>query len=731
MAVAAPSTLRRIRARLAQWLEPQSRALVPPQYRFGTFRQGITQTENQPTPDQLLVEAFRGTQATASRAIARRVGDLEPIVARRTRNERGRADFIEDPTHPLLPVLERPSPLMTRRQLLRLLAYWLNQEGNAYLLKVTNGGGRVVELWPLSPRNVERVAGEFQPVSRFVFHGERGETSYRLEEIVWIFDPDPAYPFQGIGVVGPQASTIDSATFASATLREHYQNDATPKTVLLAKDEASMPNQAQRAEFAADWVNRYGRRTGTDRNTPAFLPSGFDLRELLGAFDVGSTREAMEHLRDEILMANGVPRSILGDVVDANRAAAETNQFVFDLHTITPWANLISDALTYQLAQPDYGPETFVRFREFVSGNADLRLREEDQDLRLKVRSPNEIREARGLEAVEWGDFPVGSIADVPYTGDEPEVIDPLPPQPGEPAPDDEDDPDQGGDEDDDGDQVGPPSRSGSARAQSGNPVAALFAPRAEWSRVVQRDREWVPLAVNRLRRVFAAQRAAVLEALAEGGIPTARAWSRADDLDALFDGEDFRRLFDVLVTPVTIDSAQASRQNVLELLKARPSLSFTDAAVRLLEQRGAELVTSVNRTTKERIRRTLARGTAEGDSLQQLTARVRKVFTDASSLRARTIARTEILQAVQFGQLEGYRDSGVVVGKRWNTAQDERVRDSHEIDGQTVEMGETFTLGDGEQADAPGLGANGTRLSPQNAINCRCFTTPVLEGDL
>lgn len=717
----------RWRDRFAAWLVgEQGRALVPPQYRFSTFRQGITQTENQPTPERLLVDGMSGTQAAAARAIANRVGDLELRVARRVLVERGEPDFVELPQHPLQAVLDRPSPLLTRLQLLRVVSYWLTFTGDAYLLKVTNGAGAVRELWPMSPRNIERITGDALPVSAFVFHGERGETRYRPDEVIWIFDPDPAYPFQGLGVIGPQARRIDAATFADATIREHYQNDATPKTVLIAKEEARYPDPQQRKAFEADWVNRYSRLAGTARHTPAVLPSGFDLRELTAGAQLGDTTAYLEFLRDDLLMALGVPRSILGDVVDANRAAAETNQLVFDLHTIQPQASLIADALTYQLAQPDYGPETVVQFREFVSEDREFRLREEAQDLAAKVRTVNEIRAARGLEAVPWGDVPIGSFGDVPYTGDEPEPVDTLPRQPGEPDDDGSDDPDDSGSSGNGG-----TGAADEGRSWNRSRVAAAFTPRAEWGRVLQRDRAWVPLMVSRLRRVFAGQRAQVLEVLAREGAPLARAWSRADELDELFDSVDFRRLFDVLVTPVRIDAAQASRQNALELLRAKPSLSFTDAAVKLLERQGADLVTAVNATTKRRIRDTLAKGVADGDSLQQLTARVRGVFQTASSTRARTIARTEVLQAVQFGQLEGYRDSGVVVGKRWNTAQDDRVRDSHEIDGQAVETGETFTLADGEAADGPGLGAAGARLSAGNAINCRCFLTPVLEGDL
>jgi len=716
------------RARLASWLAPDlvARAFSAPEYRFGTMRQGITNTENQPTPEQLLVDAFRGTQAIAARAVARRVGDLELLVARRERNARGESDFVEIPQHPLTPVLERPNPLLTRLQVLRVLSFWITQTGEAYLLKVTNGAGAVRELWPMSPRNVERVAGSASPVSSFVFHGERGETRYRTDEVVWIFDPDPAYPFQGLGIVGPQARPIDSSNFAAATLREHYQNDATPKTVLLAKEEARLPDLAQRKEFEADWKNRYGRLTGSARNTPAFLPSGFDLKELGAGMDVDQTRAYLEFERDALLMANGVPRSILGDVVDANRAAAETNQLVFDLHTIQPQANLIADALTYQLAQPDYGPELFVRFREFVSEDKEFRLREETADLLAKVRTINEVRGARGLETVDWGDQPVGSFGDVPYTGEERNPPDTLGTQPGEAPGDAQDAPDDEGAAD-----AGDPGDEQPARSRA-HP-AAPWTPKAEWVRVMQRDREFVPVLVSRLRRLFAAQRSAVLELLATQPA-NARAWSRADELDDLLDGGDLRRLFDLLVTPISIDAAQASRQNALALLKAKPSLSFTDAAVQYLERKGAELVTFTNATTKKRIRTTLAKGTAEGDSLDQLTKRVRKVFSDASEHRARTIARTEILQAVQFGQLEGYRDSGRVVGKRWNDAQiyspPHEVRDAHRLDGEAVELGGTFDL-DGEAADGPGIGAGGTRLSAANAINCRCFLTPVLEGDL
>jgi capsid portal protein len=62
----------------------------------------------------------------------------------------------------------------------------------------------------------------------------------------------------------------------------------------------------------------------------------------------------LEHFRDKILSANGVPGSIVGLVQDVNRAAAETNQFIFENTTIKPIADLIANALISW-------PETSIR----------------------------------------------------------------------------------------------------------------------------------------------------------------------------------------------------------------------------------------------------------------------------------------------------------------------------------------------------------------------------------
>jgi len=154
---------------------------------------------------------------------------------------------------------------------------------------------------------------------------------------------------------------------------------------------------------------------------------------------------------------------------------------------------------------------------------------------------------------------------------------------------------------------------------------------------------------------------------------------------------------------------------------------ALTDEMRFLLEQQGALLVKHANRTTQTMLARQLQEGTAKGESVDQLASRVRAVFRTRRH-HSRTIARTEILKASQEAQLAGFKASGVVEKKQWNTSVDSAVRDSHEYaSGQQRSLGEPFDLA-GELADAPGVGAGHAQLSPGNAINCRCFLTPVLE---
>ena len=718
-AIAAPNAEERI-----DLLEAYARASGPISFAGmdGPYR-GLG---NEPSQEKILEETI-GWAAIAVRAISDRFSGLELEVG-----EGQGLEFEATPENPLQDLLDTWSPLHDRNTSLGLIGEYVPSVGEAFFLKVTDGVGFPRELWTMTPQSVAPIVEGGDVVAFEVTSG--GGKTIRLaeDEVLRFWRPNPLTLYSAQGVLVPQALAHDASKFLSQHLRTFYERDATPKLALEPNDNESVaPDDPERLRFELKWQTRYNRRLGTRIGVPVFGVPGWKFRELQtqGGADLVVL---LETWAKQILMAYGVPRSIVGDVVDANRAAAETNQYVFDVHTIKPIATRVASALTIQLARPLFGSSVTIRFREFVLTDKDFELRQEDQDLRQKVRSINQVLETRGLDPVPWGDLPVGTPIDTPYTGEELEPIDVSLEEPEDLEPPPEDDDDEG-------------------RARVAGDPRAL----EEWLRVLNRERTFVPPWKRGMRGIFAEQKRQVLAALAElFEEERARTFERQSTeemlelLRSLFRPESWETLFEAKVEKIRTQAYQRSGgEAIVAALEAagqvgRP-FSFTAEAQRQLLEQAETFRRVVNQTTLAelggKIEATLAEGLSIGEPLSLRAKRVQEAVGKAfriRSSRALTIARTETLIATEAAQLEGFDQSGVNPQKRWNTSKDEAVRGSHRIDGQVRDLDEPFDLPEAvhgkrlipaEKASAPGVGVGGERLSAANTIGCRCFVTPVV----
>ncbi len=136
--------------------------------------------------------------------------------------------------------------------------------------------------------------------------------------------------------------------------------------------------------------------------------------------------------------------------------------------------------------------------------------------------------------------------------------------------------------------------------------------------------------------------------------------------------------------------------------------------------------IKAINHTTWERLRSALQEGVGEGETFEQLTDRVKDIYKEASRSRAESIALTETNIAVNSGRFEGMKAAGVDK-KGWQTSNLAGVRAAHlqaEQDyADGIPLDQDFIVG-GERLKYPG-DPNG---SPENTINCRCFTFAILE---
>ena len=107
-------------------------------------------------------------------------------------------------------------------------------------------------------------------------------------------------------------------------------------------------------------------------------------------------------------------------------------------------------------------------------------------------------------------------------------------------------------------------------------------------------------------------------------------------------------------------------------------------------------------------------------------------MFKEFSKFDAQRIVRTEMSRAIGFAQVEAYKQSGIVYGKKWYTALDERVCPyCRAMQGKTADLNENYFdkgtefLGDAKspiKLDYEDVAA--PPLHPQ----CRCDLLPITE---
>ena len=314
-------------------------------------------------------------------------------------------------------LLESPNPVQSGGLVLRMVASTLVLSGEAYLI-VRRGrrSGRVAELWPVEPSRVARVWEDGQ-LRYDVSPGLSQQEPERLtpDDVVRIYRPRPDDLLEPYGAAAMVWDEVLAEQGWSASVRNWFEQDARPAMLLEfgSEDSGLTPEQWQR--FSELWSQAQRRRDGTKFGVPMPVVPGGKVKEVAGvgaSENLGPTELA---LRNKILAALGTPGFLVGFAGEANRASAEASLWSFDFSAVRPWAELILDAVNYQLGDEFEGER--VQFCDWVWRD---RLAESEIDERLlehKVISPNEARHKRNLPPADWGELPVGQMQDMPYDG--------------------------------------------------------------------------------------------------------------------------------------------------------------------------------------------------------------------------------------------------------------------------------------------------------------------------
>ncbi len=258
--------------------------------------------------------------------------------------------------HPLERLLQYPNPLFDLSDLLELSCQWLDATGNALWLKVRDGNGMPIELWPVAAVSfyIERGTDQLPSTYRFT----QSNISIPASDIIHIRRADiRTAPFLGHAVLSDMLDTAKADTAVRLFQSRFFDNDATPRAVL-RWPAGSMMTQDQMDQLRKAWESKYGSPTNAGRI--GILPDGGEVQLLSnGAKELDFSKSKRE-LRDAIRAAFKVPQIVLGDVEQVNLANAETSYHVFmrDVvdYTLAKHARAFTRALAPEFSASQHTP---------------------------------------------------------------------------------------------------------------------------------------------------------------------------------------------------------------------------------------------------------------------------------------------------------------------------------------------------------------------------------------
>lgn len=217
-------------------------------------------------------------------------------------------------------------------------------------------------------------------------------------------------------------------------------------------------------------------------------------------------------------------------------------------------------------------------------------------------------------------------------------------------------------------------------------------------------------------------KRAAEAPEPAEGGTVPAEVPAGSINPDAIFESGFWADQLAKVLTPHfnAIQSIATSR--VRHQVGAPDNMNdgtSTAAVAQKLADRAQASALSITGTTRSDIFAALQDGVAHGEGMAKLTDRINAIFDNADRVRAKMIAQTETIGAMNEAAqtYAQHLPDGVVGSKVWLAHHDQRTRPTHRIaDGQQVPLNTPFVVG-----GYPMMQPGDPTAPPGEVINCRC----------
>lgn len=619
-------------------------------------------------------------------------------------------------THPVLELLDRVNPYLSFPDLLKIHQTYKDLAGNAYWWLIKNGN-TITEIWPyLRPDRMSAIpsAKDFIAGYNYLVPDKGEYVKFQPDEIIHFKYPNPLDPYHGVSPMEASYLAYDTYKQSSEYNNRFFSNNARADFLLTFPEGLTEDEQKR---IRAQWENRH---RGKGHEHKFAIVSGDAKIQTVGltAKDMEFI-EQMKFTRDEILAIFKVPKALL-DPQELNYASAQVAKEVFMEEVVVP---LMRDFVTQlnEFLLPHYGDDSlFFDFETPTEENPEERNAWIASRVAAGAISPNEIRALDNLPPFTGGENiylpisqqPIGS-EDTPqgkmFIGKVEEVQLPkkhnvLVKSKSEMAELREEikkDITKAMDSQtmEKKVKVLPPEK----KAKTAKELFGEMIWKAAISKTDRREAEMRKM----LNEQFKRQEKEVLKSLTE------------KSFSFTFNEEGEQGIFIEAFTPFYKEILKAFGEDALDLVNMS-GFDFTDRVKHWVEKNVKEFAGQVNQTTKDKITEALAKSVEEGEGVQEAGQRIRKVFSEATVSRGKTIARTEISKASNYASTEGWKQSGVVEQKEWFTALDERAdTECVALNGTIIDLDSKFGTNDP---------LFGNVEEPPLHVNCRCRLLPVLK---
>ena len=628
----------------------------------------------------VMIENYKSWAYACAQRNAFSVAKCELKLYNKVKRE-GKFVLDEIDEHPFLDLMNTVNPFFNKFELWTLTVIFLELTGNNYWWVVPDQLGVPREIWNLPSNWMKVIPSKTEFIVGYICQppGVAQPIPFQESEIIHFKDPSPFDMYYGTGKMLAAQYGIDLNNELKTHGISFLMNNAQPSGALITQDSL---NEVQFQRLKNQWNREH--RGSANAGKMAILEAGLKYQQIGQGLGELKFEGLAKTVRDEILAVFGVPASKLGLVEDVNRANADANDYTYQKETIVPRLMLIEQKLNEKFL-PRYDQGIIAKFVSPVPADKEYRLKEQGEHIRSGYSSIDDER-----------------VKDDEKPYETPETKMPLIPFSVVPAGEEREGPsaEPGGNEEDDEKMVTKDAKA--RRTRKWEIFAAMTAPQ---ERSMKRT----------MARYFEAQRRDVMRNLNK--YRSVKDTKASVEIELLLNiQEETKKLKEV------------SKRHISDALLSGGALAGEEMGIawnliearvlRLVEKRVEFFSEKVMAGTTRLIQDELVEALKAGENIESIARRLDKVYDYNEHYRSVRIARTEVIGSANQGQLEVYRDAGVEY-KQWITARDERVRASHQIDGQTVEIDQSFVTNMGNHLQYPGDREGGTPAA--DVINCRC----------